>query len=176
LNKKGLWAANVYIDSISILAFVLLATLFFVLFSLQGKTTEVSIEGKADEVTSNILLLNYLRTPVEVNNKEMSMSELIALWYWDNDKYDELLKNESKTILDFASYDYVKEVAFSDVVLISSYKILIGDEFYVNTPSYVESSDCTRSGINCDDVAESYVPVSKNEIVKITLRKEGVRR
>jgi len=107
-NKRG-FSTDFIADFFSFLSFILILILFFVIFSstvkisgCQGPGIRVSMVGEANnELNEEMMLLNYLRTNVSVNNEQMSIAELIAYSYLDNN-YDEL---EEKTKEIFGQID-----------------------------------------------------------------------
>ncbi len=163
MNRKGLWAGNVYLDTFSILAFVSIAAVFFVLFTVQGDRGEVAIEGKANEVSSNLVLLNYLRTPVDVNNKTIKMSELIALTYNDRSLRG-ILDNKTTEALSSAIYIYKK----------GSNEIEVGYEISIyekkGYPDRFAGSGAGAGGTPTTSV-DAYVPVSINKTAYVELQR-----
>jgi hypothetical protein len=94
MKKKGFLSDQVA-DYFALLMYVLVLILYFVLFTLSmkgcnGVGQEVSIVGSWNkQLTEEGLLLNYLRTDVEVDGREMNIAELIADSY-QRDDYTEL--------------------------------------------------------------------------------------
>jgi hypothetical protein len=159
--------AKVYVDMFSIIAFILVTVIFFMLFSFGKGDVKEQINSASNIVSSNIVLLNYLRTPVVVDNINMTMSDLIVLWYYDKDKYDEIFSKNTEDILNFASYEYVDDKVF----MIHSYKILIFDENKVMSIGEFEAK-CFGAG----QEVESFVPVSANTYLKLWLIPSDVKK
>jgi len=102
-NKKAqLQIPGAIVDFYAIVAFVLVIMIFALLFFIRSCTSDneinVAIQGRVQDIDSNIILLNYLRTPVTVDEKNMSITDLITLRLYDG-KYDAQLKSESEKIL-----------------------------------------------------------------------------
>ena len=129
------------------------------LFAL-GKGDAERLEGISGSVSSNIVLLNYLRTPVTVDNVNMTMSDLIVLWYGNNEKYDSVLEQKSEEILNIAEYKFVED----KLEYTKSYSISIktdrGFSKTVQSKSYSVSSGTP---------VVAFVPVDFNKTVEVRL-------
>ncbi len=103
-NKKGQIIEGL-VDAASIVAFFITVLLFFSLFQIKGCGSSTSLNLNAtngEEIESNNLLLTYLRLPVEMNNKNITMGGLITEWFLTNNKtYKKEIKEETKDFLDF---------------------------------------------------------------------------
>ena len=92
-NKRG-FITDFIGDFYAFLAFILILILFFILFSLtisgcEGPGIKASIVSEAsNELNEEMMMLNYLRTNVDVNGKQMSIAELIAYSDLNNDYND----------------------------------------------------------------------------------------
>ena len=95
LNKKGAFQAEIIVQFFSYIALFLVLIVFFLLFSVKGCTDEPKIiSNSVREIDANIVLLNYLRTPVENRNVADILIESNI-----NKEYDEI-DIISKKILD----------------------------------------------------------------------------
>jgi hypothetical protein len=109
MNKKGSEAVRMGVYAVpSILIIALVFFFGWVYLNLHEKVDEEVIH-MAKIQDSNLLLRNYLRTNVKVDDKDLTMGELISLWYYDRNKYDRILEESSKEILD--SFPKVHEVS-----------------------------------------------------------------
>jgi len=69
---------------------------------------EINLEESAENLNSQRELMKILNSPVEVNKKEMSVQEAIKFWFFDREKYAEVLEKEMKKVLDGFEYEYVE--------------------------------------------------------------------
>jgi len=89
---------------ISVFIFILLLLLIFLFWYLQipGKVIHPMAEKQTikAEITNDatLVLLNYLRTPIILDNKEIDMTDLIILWQNNKEKYSNILNEETKEI------------------------------------------------------------------------------
>jgi len=116
-NKKG-FITEVLADIYVFIVFLLIMLIFSILFYFGGEIMKTSIKGEYDNLDGNTILLNYLRTPVEVDGKETTIAELILISA-DSEEH----KREFKTLtqdllnrLNVLSYedDYSIKVKFPD--------------------------------------------------------------
>ena len=107
MNKKGTLIANwpVFLVSTIILAVILI--IFFILISAGGNPREASIASSSVLNDADNILTTYLKSRVTIDNKEISMTELISLYYFNKNKYQEPLENTTKEILNKATYQYI---------------------------------------------------------------------
>ncbi len=97
-NKKGFIIDPVILTSCFV-AFFIIGLIFYFLFSSVGRLGTYNIVSEEFSSTADYGLLNYLRTPVEVDGNKINMADLINLYY--NDKsYDEILTEKTKKILE----------------------------------------------------------------------------
>ena len=103
-SKKASFHAEVLAQFFSYIALVLLFIIFFALFNAKGCTNAAKqdITSTQNSIDSNIELINYLRTPIKLNNKKITMADLIILYYYDKN-HKTLLETETKNILDSLS-------------------------------------------------------------------------
>lgn len=81
--KKGILT-----DFFSIIAFVLILLIFYLLFKLTIGSTTFEITTQAGNAADIISLINILKTPVTIDDAKMSIAELIALSQIDTTKKD----------------------------------------------------------------------------------------
>lgn len=106
MNKKGLEEIGTsFVLPFMFVSFVLLVVIFFLLFSWENG----SVKGKNfdstnfDEVEIEMQLMNFLKTPVEVDGEKMMMADFILVWYDNQEKYNSLLETESNKVLSWMS-------------------------------------------------------------------------
>ena len=87
-NKKGMGLA----DFFSILAFALIIIIFYFLFKFTLTGTNFPLPTYAANVQDTMSLQNILRTPLQVDNAEINVAQLIALSEVDSAKNDLLEK------------------------------------------------------------------------------------
>ena len=97
-QKKGVVATGL-VTVILYISFVLLIIIFFFIFKLSFGETAVIIESRVSTTDANFQLISFLRSNVDVNGKQMSLAEFIALAENDNSKKD-LLKSTAIAIMD----------------------------------------------------------------------------
>ncbi len=82
LNKKGVFYAEAIPQFFSYLGLILVLLIFFTLFNAKGCTKQ-GIEQKISSELSNldvdVVVLNYLKTPVEVNGSPMTIADVISM-------------------------------------------------------------------------------------------------
>jgi len=80
--------------AIGFLVFIIITLMFFFAFNFGKGEAKINIATESANQEANIILLNYLRTPVE--NK--TIAELIGEYYY-NDSLKEIITNETLPIL-----------------------------------------------------------------------------
>ena len=93
MNNKGFAASLIFLISIAIM------TLFFFvffkwIFGFGLSQVEVTIEEKIQSIDNDLLMINYLRTPVD---KDSNMADLLVLYYHNRDSQDRIIR-ETDTI------------------------------------------------------------------------------
>lgn len=79
-------------------------------YALVTSPTEQTIVAR-EKIDADIILLNYLRTPVEVEGQIITISDLIRLYFIDNQIYEPKLKEETKKIFESGlNYTYKLEI------------------------------------------------------------------
>ncbi|MBI2128622.1 hypothetical protein HYU07_00135 [Candidatus Woesearchaeota archaeon] len=100
LNKKGY--AGALVDFFSWIAYFIILIIFIALFTAAAKTAAKTLAGINTNSESSILY-SYLRTSIDFNGKEISIADLIVLYYIEEDNvkkkeyYDLLLDSAQRT-------------------------------------------------------------------------------
>ena len=102
--KKGGIVGDALVNFWAYLSFVLVILIFYAFFKIQATSVmENKITGLESEINADIILLNYLRIPVEVDDKleGTNMADIIVKYYLeDENKKDlrELIQEKSNEI------------------------------------------------------------------------------
>jgi hypothetical protein len=96
-NKKAM-VTTVLVDFWSIVAFILIILLFYFIIGASVDSGKAEMEIRASEVSANAMLESYLRTPVNVDGREIQMSEFIIEVYYSKEKLNELIAQSSEII------------------------------------------------------------------------------
>jgi hypothetical protein len=102
-GKKGDLFGFTLSDFWAYLSFVFVILLFYAFFKIQAiNVKENKILGADDEINADLILINYLRTYIEDNNKA-NMADLIVRYYLEENKkkrrdLKKLLQEKSKKI------------------------------------------------------------------------------
>ena len=108
MNKKA-FIPSVLSDIYSFLVFVLIILVFFFLFEFSAKPQTADISGRNDELNANMMLVNFLKTNIETEKKNITVSELIAKYKSEEnendkklicDKLNEIDKNPHALLID----------------------------------------------------------------------------
>ena len=77
-----------------------------------------------EKISIDLILINYLKTPVTIENQEIMMSDLIRLYTIDKTKYQDKLMGESKKIFDniFGGYSIYQLKLNNNIILEKKYK------------------------------------------------------
>jgi hypothetical protein len=101
-KKASIELGGSFVDFWAYIVWVLVILVFVLLFAFQGCTGDAAENKKLEEAKSNlepnIILMNYLRTPIIVQGKNMSIADLIVIRI-NNRNYDQQLRQESEKIL-----------------------------------------------------------------------------
>ena len=90
INKKGAISSTIA-DFWAYVGFVFVVVAFYTFFTYQAKDVEANkIKGIQTEVSNDLNLLNYLRTPYTLDGNQITMVDMIALY--SNEKNDEKRK------------------------------------------------------------------------------------
>lgn len=120
-NKKG-FIASTLVDLYAFLLFMFVLLIFYIIFKLGAGTIVYKIEGETANLNGNTLLINYLKTPIEVDGKEIDIAELILISASSEEHRRELftvtqsLLTKLNTISD--KNDYSIEIKFPDKELL----------------------------------------------------------
>ncbi len=99
-KKGGIALGGIPADLFAIVLLAVVLLFFFVLFYAQGCTNENANAAASAElqtnIDSNLILLNYLRTPLVVEGVEVIMADSADLNF--NPKYKDIVKDESDKI------------------------------------------------------------------------------
>ena len=83
-KKAQLQIPGAIVDIYAIIGFVLVLLVFILLFQIQGCTSrneaKAEILSKAEGLDANLVLLNYLRSSLMIEEKENTVGELTALY------------------------------------------------------------------------------------------------
>jgi len=117
-NKKSVWIIEPLADVYVFIIFLLIMLIFTILFYFGAETVKTNIKGEYDNLDGNIILLNYLRTPVEVDGKKTNIAELILISAASEEHRSELktLTQDLLNRLNIVSYedDYSINIEFPD--------------------------------------------------------------
>ncbi|MBI4452424.1 hypothetical protein HY637_03270 [Candidatus Woesearchaeota archaeon] len=124
-QKKGA-IAPILLDFLSYLAFIAVIAIFYLLFTFLTQETNNKIEALQIKTQSSLVLINYLKTPVNVEDKEITIAELIRLWHIDPAKYRFILETSSVEILNKMEYEY--ENPHADNLVVRGFNVIINRE------------------------------------------------
>ena len=132
------------------------------------------IEGLQMQAKSTLALINYLKTPINVDGKEITIAELIRLWHMEPDKYSTILETSSVKILNEMEYEYANP--FGDNAVVRGFNVVINSEKKEdNSLDHLIDfeSKSFQSGFILNEYggyggpgmiqAEQFVPLSENE-------------
>lgn len=118
MNKKAQELA-VY-GLAAVLVIILTLALYWYLIvipnNIGSSIIKQSIVAK-EKVDADLVLLNYLRTPVSIEGKELFISDLARLYYIDKSKYENTLKEETSKIFNSVFRDYLYQIKFGDEII-----------------------------------------------------------
>ena len=127
-SKKGALAGTIA-DFWAYVAFVFIVMIFYAFFSYSGKSVEENkIISAQIRLSQGLNLINYLKTPYTLNEKQITMSDLISIYYNEKNKdkkdfyYAEILKKTRET---FNPLEYCR---FSEIV---NSKLRVGYAVYI---------------------------------------------
>ncbi len=162
------------------LLFAVAITFFFFVYKVQAlNATERQIEGVSDIPASSSTLINYLRTPVIVEDEEINMAELIRLWDLDNERYKNILEESSLQTINSLEYVYTNPAIGIDNDVIRGYNIIINSEkkddnsldFMIDFESdSFESGFCIKDEFGrCIRLGEQFIPISEDDNLYIVM-------
>ncbi len=104
-NKKA-QIGFALVDFWAYVVFVVIILFFFILFSIKGcdaeKENNQFIKSELSNLDAKLIMQNYLRTNVEVNNKNMTIADLIILSR-SNPSFQAILKTKGNKLRNFQS-------------------------------------------------------------------------
>jgi len=166
-KKAQLQIPGAIVDFYAIIAFVLIMFVFLLLFQIRSCTTKnrtsADIQARMQSIDGNIVLLNYLRTPV---SETRTNADIILEYYYEN-KLDELYP----LLKEF--FDPVFFIPGSNSWRAWRIKILLMPE---NKELFNErgSTGTNKGGLSTILLSEESLPLpDKESYLKIELYKEG---
>lgn len=99
-----LWISLVF----SLIAVGLLITFYF-MFLGGSRAPATMVVAESHYTSANNMLINYLNTPVVVKNEQISMPDLIRLWYYKQNEYGPNLKALSEDMMKKSTLDHVDD-------------------------------------------------------------------
>ncbi|MBI2655902.1 hypothetical protein HYX06_05780 [Candidatus Woesearchaeota archaeon] len=132
------------------------------------------------QAKSNLVIINYLKTPVNADAKEITIAELIRLWRIEPDKYAAILETSSVEILNKMEYEY-KNPNADNVVVRGFYIVINSEKKEDNSLDHLLSfeSKSFQSGFTLNKYggyggpgmiqADQFVPISENEHLYLVL-------
>ena len=100
-KKAALQVPGSIVDIYAVIGFVVVLFVFILLFQIQGcvsrDATKAEIASKAETIDEHLVLLNYLRNPVDLDGLSVTIADLIVLYKSDLVSRDKLV-NDSKKI------------------------------------------------------------------------------
>ena len=177
-GKKGA-IAGVISDFWAYVIFVFIIIIFLVFFKMQsGKIIENKITGLGNKIDENTILLNYLRTPVEIDidgkKQTVNIADLIRLWYLNHDKYNNLLAEKTQKTLNL--WEYQMQNPYSNNIIVKTFNIIIMEEKpdgdSINPLSQFKSKNYNipDTGVGRLNLGQISIPISSSKSLYIILR------
>ena len=175
-NKKAI--SEFILDIWSWLLFATALFFFFVVFKLQAASSvERQLKGIEDIPTSSSTLINFLRTPLVVDGKEINVAELIRLWSLEPDKYKEILGKNSIGILNNLEYEYINPQTKNTVIRGFDISINMQKEKENAIRPIIEFKSksfqdglCITNQYGCINLGEQFIPISDSSSLYVVLR------
>ena len=133
--KKGMGLTDLF----SILLFALIIVIFYFLIKISIGSFKYDINGASTKVQEKVDLINFLRTPLNIDGAETDIAQVIALSRIDPSKKEWLKNNVSKYIADSISFSFSN---YCSMLCISREKYK-GD--YDEWDIYSDSKDCASA-------------------------------
>ncbi len=138
---------------------------------------KINFEG-VENLDSQRELMKILISPVNISGETMNVKELIKLWFFDKDKYRDVLESEVKNVLNDFEYEYLDFQ--SEKLRQRGFRLLIYSEKHVKGEGMPKeliriSSEKYDGGYVVSDVqgardlAGVYVSVSETNMVYVVL-------
>lgn len=147
MNKRGI--ESILWDSLGFIVLILILFLFWITVDFIGKLADQRSFIEENDIINpgDIILLNYLRTNVEIdldndnNLDKIDIANLILLSN-DNDKYKEVLEKETKKILEsLRPYTWNMEIKKENGEMILEVKTEERIGLYDQFNSFIDISD-----------------------------------
>ena len=183
-GRKGL--SEFILHLVSVLIFISALFIFFIIFKLYSiNKVKNELKTISDNQLSSINLMNFLRTEVNVDGQKISMSELIRLWYYNNNKYAKLLRQKSENILNDMEFEYsepkIKSTAIrafqvninKDTLTVAEFKSESFDDGFCILSDDICASDtstCYTKEFACANLGEAIIPISNNDVLYIAMK------
>ena len=184
--KKGAVSSAIS-DFWAYVLFVFVIIIFYAFFTYQASGEKNKIESTHTKISNDLELLNYLRTPVTVENKEIDVAELLRLWSLEPDKYEDIFKKYSTDILNNFEYEYFDEPTKS--VVVRGFQLLIfksknnsvlENNLYELKSQSFDVQFCINYQPNpeqvlpdCINLAEQFIPITESSGLYIVLRESS---
>ena len=184
-QKKGSFLGFSLSDFWSYIVFFLIIMLFFSIFNLQVKKVKnPKITGLENQMNLDTTLINYLKTPIEVNidgNKvPITFSELIGLWYYDQNTYQKILEDETIKILNKLEYEFFDPTKQAKTMV--GYRMIISENDPLGSSTlgknivFQSKNDhgpfCVANSNNvCVNIAKNIVPITESKYLFIAITK-----
>ena len=172
---------NALSDFWSYVVFVLVVIIFFVLFKIQQiNTVENSITGLEDETDADIILLNYLRTPIETEILGEQVKTTLADVIIEHNTNKDFKTDDFKTIID----DQTKKI-FDDHYNDLVWRVIVSDRNNPSTGSMVaaeggpgydnpEQTDLVREfSVSCTELPDPNDPSNPIKVELVLLNWDG---
>lgn len=175
-NKRAL--SEFILDLLSYFVFVTALFFFFVVYKFYAiNQVERQLKGVSDVPSANSNLINYLRTNVVIESREMNVAELIRLWNLEPTKYKDALQKTSIDLLNSLEYEYIEPQTRNKVIRgfhisINKEKIAqntINPTIEFKSKSF-EDGFCIRNEYGCVNLGEQFIPISESSNLYIVLR------
>lgn len=155
------------VDMISYIGTALFVIVIFILLGLGKGDITSDIQDKSAIVTDDVVLLNMLRAPIQVENNNMTLSDLIVLWSFDKDKYENALEDNVNLLLKSAAFEYEE----NDKSFVKCYDFYIADKpiDVSGFGSDFKMLGYTGTRVISEGVSSTIVPVSFKDSVYVTL-------
>jgi len=183
-DRKGL--SEFILHLVSVLIFISALFIFFIIFKLYSiNKVKNELKTISDSQLSSINLMNFLRTEVNTDGKKISMSELMGLWYYDNNKYSKLLKENADEVLNNMEFEYlepkIKGTAIrafqvninKEGISVAEFKsksfdngfCILSDDICVS-----DTSACYTKDYACANLGEAVIPISNDNTLYIFMK------
>lgn len=115
--RKKAFLAGALVDVWAILLFVVVIIVFAVLYKWSAETSMQRLQDKKDVTYGNYLSQVYLRTPLSVAGKEMTVAELIALYDYNQTLEREKDRSYAETVRDGVQYIFGKRNPMQEALI-----------------------------------------------------------